>query len=138
MRTFLAVVVLVFSNAVFAEVQPGNWELSATTQVPGSDKPMTIAPTTRCLTAEDAKDPTRLLAQSARSCEFSNRRDTGSTLSFDVACKGQVPMKGSGVVRYGADSFEGNLDLTADGVVIGGQPLVMKSRIAGRRLGPCA
>lgn len=138
MRVFPALFLLVFSAAARADVQPGNWEVSATTQVPGSDKPMTMQPATRCVTAEDAKDPTRLLGQSARNCEFSNRRDTGSTLSFDVACKGQVPMKGSGSVRYGKESFEGNLDLTAEGVVIGGQALVMKSRLSGRRLGPCA
>ena len=135
---YLALLLMLGCTGAHAEVQPGNWEVSATTQVPGSDKPMAMKPVTRCVTADDAKDPTRLLGQSARQCEFSNRRDTGSTLSFDVACKGQVPMKGSGAVRYGNDSFEGNLDLTAEGVVIGGQALVMKSRISGRRLGPCA
>ncbi|MGQ0653735.1 MAG: DUF3617 domain-containing protein [Betaproteobacteria bacterium] len=138
MRLFLLLAFLVLSTASRADLEPGNWELTATTQVPGSDKPMTLAPTTRCVTAEDAKDPSRLLGQSGRACEFSNRRDSGSALSFDVACKGQVPMKGSGSVRYGKDTFEGNLDLTAEGVVIGGQALVMKSRISGRRLGPCA
>jgi len=138
MRAVAIAVLVSFAASAHADVQPGNWEVSATTQVPGSDKPMTMTPVTRCVSAEDAKDPTRLLGQSARSCEFSNRRDTGSTLSFDVACKGQVPMKGSGSVRYGKDSFEGGLDLTAEGVVIGGQALVMKSRISGRRLGPCA
>jgi hypothetical protein len=134
----LLIAALLAAPAHAVDVEPGNWELSATTQVPGSDKPMAIAPTTRCVTPEDAKDPARLLGQSGRQCEFSNRRDYGSTLSFDVACKGQVPMKGSGAVRYGRDNFEGNLDLTAEGVVIGGQALVMKSRISGRRLGPCA
>jgi len=138
MRVLLLLPLLFLSPAFAVDVEPGNWELSATTQVPGSDKPMAIQPTTRCVTPEDARDPARLLGQSGRQCEFSNRRDTGSTLSFDVACKGQVPMKGSGAVRYGKESFEGNLDLTAEGVVIGGQALVMKSRISGRRLGPCA
>jgi hypothetical protein len=138
MRVPLAALLLVIAAAAVADVQPGNWEVTATTQVPGSDKPMTLAPTTRCVSAEDARDPARLLGQNSRACEFSNRRDSGSTLSFDVACKGQVPMKGSGAVRYGQDRFEGSLDLAAEGVVIGGQPLVMKSRISGRRLGPCA
>jgi hypothetical protein len=138
MRTLPITFLLFFATSAAADIEPGNWELTAITQVPGSDKPMALAPTTRCVTAEDAKDPSRLLGQSGRQCEFSNRRDSGSSLSFDVACKGQVPMKGSGAVRYGKDHFEGNLDLTAEGVVIGGQALVMKSRLSGRRLGPCA
>jgi hypothetical protein len=136
----LALVLLLSATgtALAVDVEPGNWELSGSTQTPGSDKPVALKPVTRCVTPEDAQDPTRLLGQSARSCEFTNRRDSGSTLSFDVACKGQVPMKGSGSVQYGKDRFEGNLDLTAEGVVIAGQALVMKSRISGRRLGPCA
>ena len=120
------------SGPALADIEPGNWELTVTTAVDGM--PGSLAPVTRarCITLEEARDPSRLTG--GAECEFSNRRDNGSEISFDVSCGGQVPMRGSGVVRYAPQSIDGTLAISADA---GGQKIMTRSRIAGRRLGAC-
>ena len=126
---FLALV----AGAARADVQEGNWELTLTASVegmPGNMAPMTQ---TKCITREDARDPSRLIGAGA-GCQFSNKRDTGSEITFDIVCTGQVPMSGSGTVRYSAQSFDGTMQITAD---MGSQKVMTRSQVVGRRLGGC-
>jgi hypothetical protein len=119
------------AGTAFADIQAGNWEMTVTTTIegmPGAMAPITQA---RCLTEAEAKDPSRLIGAGA-GCVFSNKQDTGSQITFDVSCTGQVPLSGSGAVRYTAQSVDGTLDLTATNPRI-----VTRSQLAGKRLGEC-
>ena len=131
-RSILLLLVL-SGGALAADIEPGNWEMTVTTSVDGMPGGMEPIVQTRCLTREEARDPGRLVGAGA-GCEFSNRRDTGSQLSFDVSCSGQVPMRGSGVVRYTSQTVDASLELSADA---GGQKIMTRSRVVGRRLGGC-
>jgi len=120
------------AGPALADIEAGNWEMTVTTQIdgmPGGVPPVTRS---RCVTREEARDPSKLVG--GADCEFSNRRDSGSEITFDVACGGQVPMRGSGAVRYSAQTFDGTLDISADA---SGQKIMTRSRIVGRRLGAC-
>jgi hypothetical protein len=131
MRLVLATLLLVAASAARADIQAGNWEMTVTTSIegmPGGMAPITQA---RCLTEAEAKDPSRLIGTGA-GCEFSNKQDTGSQITFDVVCTGQVPLSGSGAVRYTAQTVEGTLDVTATNPRI-----VTRSQLSGRRLGDC-
>jgi hypothetical protein len=119
-----------------AGVEPGSWELTVTSQMQGMDKPIGPLSKTQCFTADDVRDPGRILGTGG-SCQFSNRRESGGEYSFDVKCGGMLPMSGSGRIRQGAQSFEGDLDLGVDTEAAGGSRLGMKSTVSGRRLGPC-
>src|SRR3954464_7632385 len=116
MRRFLAAVLsctILSPLAALADVEPGNWELSMTSTIQG----MAVGPIVKqqCLTAADAADPARVFGpQGGSGCQFSNRRDTGSEMSFDIMCGGQVPMTGNGKVRYSRDTMEADLQLAAD------------------------
>ena len=121
MRRSASLLLVIAFNA-WADVEPGNWEISATTQLQGIKEPTGFVQT-RCLSAEDARDP-RL------GCEFSNRNDNGSVFTFNVSCGGQAPIRGSGSVRYSRNSLDGELELKLD-------DLVTHSRITGRRIGGC-
>lgn len=116
----------------FADVEPGNWELTVTTEIDGMPGGMAPVTRSRCISPAEARDPSRLLG--GAECEFSNRRDSGSEITFDVSCSGALPMRGSGSVRYSPQSIDGSLDISADS---SGQKIVTRSRIAGRRLGAC-
>ena len=132
-RIALALIAAAAAGGALADIQVGNWEMTVTTSVegmPGAMAPITQA---RCISQEDARDPSRLVGAGA-GCEFSNKRDTGSQITFDVACSGQVPMSGSGAVRYTAQSVEGTLELAAN---MGNQRILTRSQLAGRRLGEC-
>jgi hypothetical protein len=128
----LCFALLAAAAPAFADVEAGNWELTVTTAVDGM--PGALAPVTRarCITPEEARDPSRLTG--GAECQFSNRRDSGSEITFDVSCGGPVPMRGSGSVRYLPQSIDGTLDISADA---GGQKIMTRSRIFGRRLGAC-
>lgn len=127
---FLFLVLVIIMPLARADIEPGNWEIAATTTVQGIKEPTSIMQT-RCLTAEEARDPSRLFGPSAGArCQFTNRNDTGSVFSFEISCSGQPPFRGSGSVRYARDSLEGELELKTD-------DFVTRSRIAGRRLGGC-
>jgi hypothetical protein len=131
MHKFL--IALFATAAAAADVQPGNWEMTVTLSVEGAPAGA-VAPVTqtRCLSEADARDPSRLVGSAG--CEFSNKQDNGSEMSFDVACGGQVPMRGKGVVRYGAQSVSGTLELSAEA---SGQKLATRSQLSARRLGDC-
>jgi hypothetical protein len=116
--------------AARADIEAGNWEIAATTTVQGINEPTSFMQT-RCLTAEEARDPSRLFGPSAGArCQFTSRNDSGSVFSFEISCSGQPPFRGTGSVRYARESLEGELELKTD-------DFVTRSRIAGRRLGGC-
>ena len=120
--------------AVLADVEPGNWELKVTASVVGMGA---LDPVTRtqCLTAADARDPSRVFGPNNNpNCTFADRQDTGSVFTFTVSCGGAVPVTGSGSVRYGRDTLDADMELSGDA---GGQKFVTRSNVSGRRLGPC-
>jgi hypothetical protein len=121
---------------VAAQVQPGNWELTVTSQMQGMDKPIGPLSKTQCFTEADTRDPGRVLGTGG-SCQFSNRRESGDAYTFDVKCGGALPMSGTGRLRQGPDAFEGDLDLAVDSGAGGGANLGMRTKVSGRRLGPC-
>ena len=125
-------IALFATAAAAADVQPGNWEMTVTLSIDGAPGAMAPVTQTRCLTEADARDPSRLVGNAG--CEFTNKRDSGSELSFDVACGGQLPMRGKGVVHYSARNLDASLELSAEG---GGQKLVTRSQLTARRLGDC-
>jgi hypothetical protein len=127
---FVLLVLGIIMPLARADIEPGNWEIAATTTVQGIKEPTSFMQT-RCFTAEEARDPGRLFGPSPGArCQFTNRNDTGSVFSFEISCSGQPPFRGSGSVRYARDSLEGELELKTD-------DFVTRSRIAGRRLGAC-
>jgi hypothetical protein len=130
-RGVLLLLVLGAGGALAADIEPGSWEMTVTTSIDGMPGMAPIVQT-RCLTGEDARDPSRLVGGAG--CDFSNRRDTGSEYSFNVSCGGQLPMSGSGVVRYSPQTLDAALELSADSA---GQKIMTRSRVVGRRLGGC-
>lgn len=126
----LLLVLFIASAPARADISPGNWEISATTTIEGIGQPSSYTQT-RCLTEEDARDPSRLFAGTPGGrCDFTSRNDTGSVFTFQLTCGTNPPVVGEGSVRYDAATLEGDVELRMDS-------LKTQSRITGRRLGPC-
>lgn len=126
MRWLLAL----FVSTAWADIDPGMWELTATTEIQGIKEPASFTQR-RCLTPEDARDPSRLFGSSpGANCEFVNRNDSGAVFTFEIVCNSQQPIRGSGSVRYGPGEIEGELELRMD-------QFSARSRISGRRIGGC-
>ena len=122
-----------------AEIEPGSWEFTVNVKAEGlgafQPKPGPVV-NTRCITAEQAANPAKVMSEAGArgECQFSNQRDTGSEFSFDVRCKGRVPMEGSGKMRYTARTIDGDLNLDGDAR---GMQFTTRSHVSARRLGPC-
>jgi len=133
MRRLLAVLFLVIAAPAAAEINPGEWEIKVTSVLPGT--PPAEQALTRCLTADDSRNPGRLFGAPGPGCEFLNQRDDGKTYRFDILCRDQnLTVSGSGDMTYSPERIEGNLTVRT---VAGAQTLDVRSRIAARRLGAC-
>ncbi len=127
--------VLACAAPAFAGVTPGNWEFTVEVSMSegGSSGPIVK---TRCISEAEARDPGTVLAESGASgCQFLNSLDTGSDYSFSIDCSGgSVPVHGSGLIHYTAETLQGVIDLTAE------QPnlrVTTHSNVHARRLGAC-
>ena len=129
----LVACVLAAPLLAWGDLEPGLWQLSVATSVAGAGQ-LSSTTSSQCLSAADARDPSRVFGGSNPACTFSDRRDSGGELSFNVSCGGAVPVRGSGRVRYGRDTLEAEMQLSGDA---GGQKFATTSSISGRRTGPC-
>ena len=70
------------------EIEPGQWESSATSDVDG--KPSQPELSTDCVTAEDARDPVKALTgmqnDSRAKCKVGEVKQAGNVVSFAMTC----------------------------------------------------
>ena len=117
---------------------PGLWQIDAQTQAVGL--PLALAPMAieHCLTAEDARDPSRLLGRlsspGATGCTYTDSAYTGSNFHFAMTCSGIFGIKASGDVAFTPTTLTGAIASTA---TINGQAVEMHSTLSAHRLGDC-
>lgn len=122
-----------------ADLTVGNWEITMETRISGaagfSPPPVQI---TQCLTAEDARDPSRLMeslsSQGARDCKFTDWQYSGNRVRFAMMCGGDLSLKSRGEVVFSADRFSGTID---SDITANGTESTFHDRVYGRLLGPC-
>ena len=124
-----ALALLLISFPAWADLEPGTWEITSRTEVEGVPEPKAITHM-HCLKAEDTKDPSRIFGTSDAGCEFTEKNDTGSVMTFKVVCRMEPPVRGAGSVRYGPHSLNGDLEIRLEN-------FVTRSQITGRRIGGC-
>ena len=125
----LALLMLFVAPPALADLSAGECQLTVVMKTAAGESPPISD--TRCLRQGEAE---KLFGSNVSGCTFSNKRDDGSTFSFDVACSGQVQVNGSGSVSYTSQTLDGELALRAE---MGGQAIATSSRVSGRRTGPC-
>ena len=134
MKRFLFTLAFLCAPA-WAGVQPGNWEFSVESPLQQNPNGGPVVKQ-RCISAEEAADPQKVLAEAAGSrCQLANARDTGAEYTFEVDCPStRAKVKGSGSVRYKAESLDGHIDLVGERQ---GFRIKTRSFVSARRLGPC-
>lgn len=98
------------------DIRPGLWKITLESRVaatPGwQPQPFEL---TQCLSQDDADHPERLLTGSGgpgvSGCDFGNRTYSAGHLSFDVACAGDLGLKGHGELDFSATRIDGALDV---------------------------
>jgi hypothetical protein len=130
---------LATATAFAEDLSPGLWQITMESRV-ANDSGWEPSPfnMTQCLTANDAKDPSRLIGSistpGATGCNYTEKSYSGSTFRFALDCSGTFGLKTNGSVTFGPNSFDGNVTANSN---MGGQTIVMQNRLSGKRLGGC-
>ena len=142
MRTFVAAAFLASVVAPLpgraADISPGLWEFTITPAV-GGPGGVTAPPfkSTQCYSAEDARDPSRLLGKATNpgaDCKYVDRSYSGNTFTFRMQCTGVLAMESTGRIDFSSEKMEGTVDSKANMM---GQGIEMQNKLTARRLGAC-
>jgi hypothetical protein len=136
--TLLALIFM--STAALADdISPGSWQITMETRVPA--EPGFAPPAfqlTQCLTADDARDPSRVLGgvsnPGASGCNYTDKSYSGNTFTFAMTCGGGYGIKASGRIAFTANSMDGTIQSMAS---VAGKPVETQNKISARRLGSC-
>jgi hypothetical protein len=132
-----AALVAVHSHAAAPNMQDGLWEITMKMELPGmpaGPKPQTVQ---QCITKKDLEDPRKTTPGNDPKddrCQVTDYKMQGNTATWNMACKGEGAMSGSGTITYSGTSYTGTNRMT---VTHGGQPQSMTMHYSGRRLGDC-
>ena len=122
-----------------ADITAGLWEINMESRSPSTPgftpPPFKIS---QCITAADAKDPSRVIGQvanpGATNCTYGERNYSGSTLTFTMKCAGTFEIESTGRIAFSATTMEGTIDAKAN---VGGQSLDTQNKLSARRVGGC-
>lgn len=137
----LTVFLLVATAApAFADdIQPGLWEIVLESRMPASPEYAPPAVSMKqCLTARDARDPSRVLGGAANpgatDCVYTDKHYAGGRFRFSMLCGGTFGIRAQGDIAYSALSMEGSITSTAE---LQGQRIEMENHLSAHRLGGC-
>ncbi|MSQ70662.1 MAG: DUF3617 family protein [Betaproteobacteria bacterium] len=122
-----------------ADPSPGKWEFSMETRVPAqpgfAPPPFQLS---QCLSAADAKDPSKVLGgianPGATGCTYGDKSYSGNTFRFTISCEGTFGIKSKGQVTFDANTINGTIDAVA---MVAGEKTELVNKISARRLGGC-
>jgi hypothetical protein len=116
-------------------IRPGRWETSVQMEMAGSPVQMPPMKSTRCVTPDEAKDPSLLQSgppggRGGKSdCKASDQKTSGNTVSWKMTCT-SPPMTGTGEMTFSDNSYTGTMKMnSAQGA--------MSMKLEGKRLGDC-
>lgn len=137
-RVSFAVLALIMSTTTFAaskDLQPGVWEITTETSMPGM--PIQIPPQTekRCYTTADLTQAQDAIQQGGyANCKVKNFQENGDTATWAIACSGEPAMSGKGKMTTTATSFVGAMDSV---VKYPGGAMAMTNKWRAKRVGSC-
>lgn len=123
--------------AAAPNMKEGLWEITTKTEmagVPGGMPPMTVK---QCITRKDLDDPRRTTPGNDpkdNRCQVTDYKVQGNTATWNMACKGEGAMTGSGTITYSGTSYTGTSRMK---MKQGGQDHAMTVHYTGRHLGEC-
>lgn len=123
-------ILLSLPTTVFAAetMRSGLWEITASIEMPGipfQPPPQTMR---HCYTDEDVRSEP---VPANENCQITNLQTSGSRISWQLECKGDMAGKGKGEIVFQGDSaYEGKATIEAQG-------MTMVTKYKGKRIGEC-
>lgn len=137
MKTTLVIAIALLATVVVALAQgpmrPGRWETTMQMQMAGSPVQMPEIKNARCITPEEAKDPSKSLPSGPegrggqKDCKMSDYKVSGSTATWKMVCTG---MTSTGEMTFAGDTYTGTMKADTPQ----GQ---MTMKMTGKRVGDC-
>jgi hypothetical protein len=117
-----------------AEMQPGLWEISSRVETPGMPR-MPPQVYRHCYTSKELEDTQRTVPQGAdKNCQVRDYKREGSTATWNIECKGETPMTGSGTMTFAPQSYTGSMKSRMKQA---GKTIEMNQSWSGKRVGNC-
>jgi hypothetical protein len=133
-KILAAIFMLVCTPSLAMELEPGEWEFISTSTSRLFPGPQTQS-FKRCIKKDEAQDPDRWMAKPGQQgdCKLTPGKKTADTYSWEMECP-KANMRGTGSARMSRGAMEGETHMTGE---IQGQKFELRTKVTGRRLGPC-
>jgi hypothetical protein len=120
--------------ALAAGIEPGEWEFTSTSLSALFPTPQT-ATFRRCIRPEEAANPDRWMSDPGKQsdCKLTPRAKTANTYSWQMECP-SAKMRGTGTARMTASTMEGETVMNGE---VQGQKFELRTKVTGKRVGPC-
>lgn len=129
----LCLFVLVSHTCAEPNFQEGMWEMTMSATVTGMDEQMSPMQARNCMTKQDLS-PDKFHPEG--DCNIKDVKVTGDTVAWGVHCKGdEGVLEGTGTMVYKGSTFEGSTHIS--GKDEDGKKIEIKTKITGKRIGPC-
>jgi hypothetical protein len=135
MRQIVAAFLALACSSGFAqELEPGEWEFVSTSTSGLFQGPQT-ASFKRCIRKEEAANPDQWMGKPdpQGECKLTPVKKTANTYAWDMECP-KANMRGSGIARMSRTTMEGETHMTGE---VQGRKFDLRTKVAGKRLGPC-
>jgi hypothetical protein len=133
-----AVLASIPAHAAAPNMKEGLWEITMKMEMPGMPAGMKPQVVQQCVTKKDMDDPRKTTPGGAdpkdNRCQMSDYKMQGNTATWNMACKGENAMTGSGSITYSGTSYSGTNKMT---MMRGGKPQTMNMQYNGKYLGDC-
>ncbi|MBP1746972.1 MAG: lipoprotein [Deltaproteobacteria bacterium] len=134
---FVLVTVCFFVIATHANSEPnfqeGMWEMTMSATMTGLDGMMPPMQAKSCMMKKDLS-PEKF--HSEGDCKAKDIKISGDTVKWRVSCKTEDGVfDGTGTMVYKGTTFEGNTQIS--GKDEDGEKMEIKTKIIGKRIGPC-
>jgi Protein of unknown function (DUF3617) len=132
----LAIVLSGIAHAAAPNMKEGLWEITTKMEMPGMPTGMPPQVMQQCFTGKDLEDPRKTApgGPGDSSCQMTDYKMQGNTATWNMACKGEGAMTGSGSITYSGTSYAGTNRMT---MTHGGSTQTMTMQYSGRHLGAC-
>jgi hypothetical protein len=130
----LAILILIACGPAAAQIEAGEWEfisVSTSRLFPGPQN----ATFRRCIPKEEAANPDRWMANPGpqSDCKITPGAKTRDSYNWRMECPA-AKMRGTGTARMTASTMDGETVMHGE---VQGQKFELRTKVTGKRLGPC-
>jgi hypothetical protein len=133
-----AAFVSISAHAATPNMKEGLWEITMKMEMPGMPAGMKPQVVRQCITKKDFDDPRKTAPSGGdpkdSRCQITDHKMQGNTATWNMACKGENAMTGSGSITYSGTSYSGANKMT---MTRGGKTQTMTMQYNAKHLGDC-